>query len=160
MPANRHYAIELVAQVFQFQPITIAPKQDGFSQEILDKFLEQMDQMKKLPGVSILLPSNIKSEIEAITRTPDQVPESTVYDPCSELLEGANENDDWKTLWKGTPDFVNDNNLPYKKLTVSFRNEEDYRDFQKRLEQPLTDKTKSIWHPKLVQANYKERMYA
>jgi hypothetical protein len=37
---------------------------------------------------------------------------------------------------------------------MSFRNQEDYEDFQKRIGQRLTKKTKSAWHPHLdVTAN-------
>jgi hypothetical protein len=32
---------------------------------------------------------------------------------------------------------------------MKFRNENDYQEFAKRIDQPLTDKTKAIWHPKL-----------
>ena len=32
---------------------------------------------------------------------------------------------------------------------VHFRNKEDYEAFQALIAQPLTDKTKSLWHPKL-----------
>lgn len=55
----------------------------------------------------------------------------------------------WKKHWVGMPEFVQENNPPYKKIIVSFRNKEDYEEFAKLIDQNLTDKTKSIWHPKL-----------
>ena len=54
-----------------------------------------------------------------------------------------------KDSWKGMPEFVNNDNLPYKSIKISFRNEEDYQEFAKLIEQNLTEKTKSIWYPKL-----------
>lgn len=56
---------------------------------------------------------------------------------------------EWKKHWIGMPEFSQEDNPAYKKLIVSFRNKEDYEEFAKLIGQPLTDKTKSIWHPRL-----------
>jgi|APCry1669189665_1035243.scaffolds.fasta_scaffold01871_2 hypothetical protein len=55
----------------------------------------------------------------------------------------------WKKHWVGMPEFKQDTNPPYKQIYVSFRNKEDYEEFAKLIDQHLTIKTKSIWHPKL-----------
>ena len=47
------------------------------------------------------------------------------------------------------PEYKQENNPPYKRIIVSFRNKEDYDEFSQLISQNLTDKTKSIWHPKL-----------
>ena len=102
----------------------------------------------------------------------DILEESEVYDnfinadtgEIEEIIQ--NENDDtlndmfgvkvvenepeWKSHWKGMPEFNQKNNPPYKKIIVSFRTKEDYEEFAKIIDQGLTDKTKSIWHPKLA----------
>ena len=49
--------------------------------------------------------------------------------------------------WVGMPEFVQEKKEAYKTLVVRFDSEGDYLDFQRRLEQELTEKTKSIWHP-------------
>lgn len=49
--------------------------------------------------------------------------------------------------WAGMPEFVQDKKEPYKTLIVRFETEQDYNDFAKLIEQKLTPKTKSIWHP-------------
>jgi hypothetical protein len=49
--------------------------------------------------------------------------------------------------WVGMPEFVQQKKAPFKELIIRFETEEDYLDFQKRIEQKLTNKTKSIWHP-------------
>jgi hypothetical protein len=49
--------------------------------------------------------------------------------------------------WTGMPEFVQEKKEPFKQLIIRFETEEDYLDFQKRIEQKLTNKTKSIWHP-------------
>lgn len=55
----------------------------------------------------------------------------------------------WKKHWKGMPTFDQNNNPPWKQIYLNFRNEEDYNEFAKLVNQNLSDKTKSIWYPKL-----------
>lgn len=57
-------------------------------------------------------------------------------------------------LWVGMPEFVQDENAPFKTIYLHFRNEEDFRDFVKKYttvddEQTITPKTKSMWYPHL-----------
>jgi hypothetical protein len=47
------------------------------------------------------------------------------------------------------PTFDQNDNPPWKQLYVNFRNEEDYQAFAKLIDQALSDKSKSIWYPKL-----------
>jgi hypothetical protein len=49
--------------------------------------------------------------------------------------------------WVGMPEFYQEKKEPYKVITVRFETEQDYLDFQKKINQKLTEKTKSIWHP-------------
>lgn len=93
-----------------------------------------------------------------------KVTESTEYENClsvKEELPGTltsyldddyvRETDEklWKKHWVGMPEFEQENNPAYKKIIVSFRNQEDYEEFAKLIDQSLSEKTKSIWHPKL-----------
>lgn len=55
----------------------------------------------------------------------------------------------WKKHWVGMPEFVQENNPPHRRLIISFRNEEDYKEFAQLIDQNLSEKTKSIWFPKL-----------
>ncbi|PHS22154.1 MAG: hypothetical protein COA84_13315 [Robiginitomaculum sp.] len=85
--------------------------------------------------------------------------ESTVYEsheddkarkaPTLAGLIGQEEpQEEWEKNWKGMPEFDQENNPAFKKLIVTFASKEDYDDFAKLIDQPLTPKTKSIWHPK------------
>jgi hypothetical protein len=67
------------------------------------------------------------------------------------LGEDPNEiyTEEWKEHWQGMPEFVQEDNKPFKTVIVHFRTNEDYLEFQKLIDQKLTDKTKSIWHPGL-----------
>jgi hypothetical protein len=55
----------------------------------------------------------------------------------------------WKEHWTGMPEFTQKDKKTHKTIFVHFRNKEDYKAFAKLIEQNLTDKTKSIWYPKL-----------
>lgn len=55
----------------------------------------------------------------------------------------------WKEHWGGMPDYEQEENKPYKTIYVHFRSEEDYQEFARMIGQKLTEKTKTIWHPKL-----------
>ena len=66
--------------------------------------------------------------------------------------EGINEEADieeWRKHWKNMPSFTQEEKKTYKQVLMSFRKEEDFQDFQKRIGQKLTMKTKSAWHPHL-----------
>lgn len=69
--------------------------------------------------------------------------EDTIQE-APELIEN-----DWKKHWKGMPEYEQEDNPPYKQIYLNFRNKEDYEAFAKLVDQNLTEKTKSIWYPKL-----------
>jgi hypothetical protein len=94
-----------------------------------------------------------------------EVKESSDYENCMDILgtqvpksatlseffgeDDVNEDVEWKTHWVGMPEFTQEDNPPYKRLIVNFRTEDDYMEFSTLIGQKLTNKTKSIWHPKL-----------
>jgi hypothetical protein len=49
--------------------------------------------------------------------------------------------------WLGMPDFEQTKKNPYAKIIIRVENAEDLNELAKRLEQPLTHKTKSAWFP-------------
>ena len=63
-----------------------------------------------------------------------------------EEMEQANVFEEWKDM----PEFVQEKQEPYQQIIVRFRSKEDVEDFAKLIGQPLTPKSKSIWHPFLV----------
>jgi len=54
-----------------------------------------------------------------------------------------------KKLWKGMPEFEQEDNPTFKTIYVHFRTEADYKEFATLVNQNLSNKTKSIWHPAL-----------
>jgi len=67
----------------------------------------------------------------------------------SKLFKDLDINDVF-TEWKNMPEFVQDKQEPYQTIIVRFRCKEDVEEFSKLIGQPLTPKTKSIWHPALI----------
>lgn len=95
------------------------------------------------------------------------VEESTEYESCIGVVEKIDSStledfvegeisatpvghpNNWKQHWKGMPEFEQNDNPPFRKLIISFRNQEDFDEFAEKLDQRVTDKTKSIWYPAL-----------
>lgn len=57
-------------------------------------------------------------------------------------------------LWKGMPEFEQDDLGAWKSVTVNFANEDDYRTFAELVGQNLTLQTRSIWYPELPDESY------
>jgi hypothetical protein len=49
--------------------------------------------------------------------------------------------------WVGMPEFNQEQKKPFKEIIVRFDSLQDYEEFQALINQKLTVKTKSIWHP-------------
>lgn len=52
--------------------------------------------------------------------------------------------------WFDMPEFVQLKQEPYAEIRIRFASEEDLQEFAQIIDQKLTQKTKSIWHPQLV----------
>lgn len=73
--------------------------------------------------------------------------ESNIFDVLG--IEDTSETNEPQKHWKGMPEFINENNPPYMKIYINFRNKQDYEEFAKLIDQNLSERTKSIWYPKL-----------
>lgn len=61
--------------------------------------------------------------------------------------------------WVGMPEFVQEKQEPYACIKVRFESEEALQSFAELIGQPLTQKTKSIWHPKLLKGVNSDKRY-
>jgi len=66
---------------------------------------------------------------------------------CRNLEGMPDHNNSIENLWHGMPDFKQEKKEPYAKIIFRFENEEDLQQFAKMINQKLTSKTKSSWHP-------------
>ena len=64
-----------------------------------------------------------------------------------------------KNEWEGMPEFIQEKKEAYSKIIVRFDDEDDLQEFAKMIGQKLTNKTKSIWHPKLVRGINSNKRY-
>jgi hypothetical protein len=70
----------------------------------------------------------------------------------------SSEEKEWRKHWRNMPEYVQEKNFPFHTIKVRFEAENDMKSFSSLLDQDLTEKTKSIWHPELlVEQNYKLR---
>ena len=81
--------------------------------------------------------------LDLLTETPEKQ-----KDTFKDLFEIDDDNDNWEKHWRGMPEFEQDDNSPWKTLKVHFKTEQDYQEFCKIIQQSLSNKTKSTWHPK------------
>ena len=51
--------------------------------------------------------------------------------------------------WQGMPEFNQKDLSAWKSITVHFKNLDDLDEFAKLIKQPLTEKTRAIWYPKV-----------
>lgn len=49
--------------------------------------------------------------------------------------------------WEGLPKFTNEKNTPYKKIIMTFFNQDDVDAFAKLIDQKITDRTKTMYYP-------------
>jgi hypothetical protein len=92
-----------------------------------------------------------KPDFDTCLEVLQEAPDLTNGDLSSFLDDGESlpSTDQWQEHWKGMPDFVQEEKKPYKKVNVCFQNKEDYEKFRALMDQPMTDKTKTIWFPPL-----------
>lgn len=61
--------------------------------------------------------------------------------------------------WEDMPEYEHENKKPYRSIVVHFASEDDLADFSKRLEQPISDKARYIWHPQLIKETFADKKY-
>lgn len=81
------------------------------------------------------------------TDSPAQTPPNNAADDASQLAL-FDLPPDWTQLWKGMPEFKQDDQTPYQSLTVHFKDHLDRAAFAKLIGQTITDDTRSLWFPK------------
>ena len=61
--------------------------------------------------------------------------------------------------WVGMPEFVQEKQEPFAKIIIRFETEQDLNEFAQLINQKLTAKTKSIWHPFKSHWGAKRKVY-
>ena len=56
---------------------------------------------------------------------------------------------EWKKHWVGMPEFIQEKQVPFAKIIMRFRCQEDLDDFAAKIGQKLNAKSQCTWHPEL-----------
>ena len=90
--------------------------------------------------------------------------QKTEVEKPNTLFEVEEDDDSEKEkLWRGMPEFTQEDKKAFKTVYLHFRTEEDYKEFVKKYkavdtDQFFSDKTKSFWYPHLEKdKNYLKR---
>lgn len=76
------------------------------------------------------------------------------------LFDGADNNKSWEDEWINMPEFVQSKtDKPYAQIIFRFANEKDLQEFSKLINQKLTKKTKSAWHPQIERGKNANKIY-
>jgi ParB-like chromosome segregation protein Spo0J len=62
--------------------------------------------------------------------------------------------------WEGMPEFSHEDQTAFKSLVVHFNDQAAMEDFAGIIGQPITEKTKSIWHPRAEMTTYVDKRYS
>ena len=69
------------------------------------------------------------------------------------------EPNDWRKEWEGMPEFVQEDQSPFRTINVHFRSAEDVAAFAALIEQRITEKQKSLWVPVAHPRRYADKRY-
>jgi ParB-like chromosome segregation protein Spo0J len=61
--------------------------------------------------------------------------------------------------WKGMPEFEHEDLTAHRKIIVNFASDADVEDFARKIGQPITEKARSIWHPKAEIGHFADKRY-
>ena len=62
-----------------------------------------------------------------------------------DLFENLKES--FREEWQNMPEYVQEDLTPYRVINVRFRNAEDVAEFEKLMNQRITEKQKTLWFP-------------
>ena len=73
--------------------------------------------------------------------------------------EFVKESEPWRDEWVGMPEFVQEDQSPWKQIRVSFASREDMEAFAKLVGQTVTFQTQSLWYPEAEIGRYANKRY-
>ena len=66
---------------------------------------------------------------------------------------------DWKSIWRGMPEYNHADLTPWQTINVHFDSLESRQAFAALVGQTITDKTRAIWHPKAEIGRYADKRF-
>lgn len=90
------------------------------------------------------------TKYESLLGVKVELPQSATLEDFVEVTDADEANpNQWQKHWHGMPQFQQEDDKPYKSVIINFKTKQDYENFAKTINQPLTEKTKSTWFPRL-----------
>jgi hypothetical protein len=77
---------------------------------------------------------------------------------CSKQLFDVEQ--DWRKLWRGMPEYDHEDLMPWHTIDVRVASAADRGKLADKLSQPLTENTRSVWHPRAEIGHYADRHYS
>ncbi len=60
----------------------------------------------------------------------------------------------WQNHWKGMPEYLHEDQTPFRSLLVHFASQQDLDEFLALVDQTVTERTKYLWYPELKHATF------
>lgn len=86
-----------------------------------------------------------KQEVEI--KHDDSIPTAPTVEP--EQVTLIDKGEAWENHWKGMPEFVSKDLMPFKTIYVHFETRKEMDEFAKLVNQKITLDTQSIWYPEM-----------
>lgn len=91
---------------------------------------------------------------------PKQIVEQTSFEDYTNRVLGENTEGwekEWESHWQDMPEYKQEDLSPYRMIYIFFKNEEDVKDFEQKINQKIHPLRKSYWHPEaeVRHASYK-----
>jgi hypothetical protein len=67
--------------------------------------------------------------------------------------------EDWRKEWQDMPEFIQEDEMPFRTIYVHFKSQSDINNFAKLMQQQITGETKSLWFPKAIIGGYFNKRY-
>jgi len=88
-----------------------------------------------------------------------QEPKTEIDRADREQLSLFDKGEAWQNEWQGMPEFVQEDQKPYRSVVVHFEKERDVQAFAKLIGQKITSKCHVLWYPEAVRADYSQQLW-
>jgi hypothetical protein len=104
---------------------------------------------------------NLEWDAEVLAELRDEGAADALFYPheLAALTGEAGEPVDPNELWRGMPEFKQDDKTAFQSIHVHFKSKADVEDFARLINQSITDRTRSLWYPYIEIERYADKGY-
>lgn len=107
--------------------------------------------------------TDLEWDVEILSEIGQDVDLSGLFFPheIAAMLEQAGTDVlDAAELWKGMPEFEQEDKTAYQSIHIHFKNQDAVEEFSRLINQTITDKTRSLWFPYIEIERYADKRYS